>query len=66
MGFNSAVKGLLYSSKSNKMQHYTMIFITMSALHVSGGSSAHHQELKTVYTASGICQAFSASYRYRD
>jgi hypothetical protein len=46
------------------MQRYTMVFITINALHVSGGSSAHHQELKTVYTASGIFQAVSASYRY--
>ena len=46
------------------MQRYTMVFITTNALHVSGGSSAHHQELKTLYTASGICRAFSASYRY--
>jgi hypothetical protein len=45
------------------MQRYTMIFITMNALDVSGGSSAHHQELKIVYTASGICRAFTASYR---
>jgi len=40
------------------MQRYTMVFtsITINALHVSGGSSAHHQELKTVYsyTVSGI------------
>jgi hypothetical protein len=59
---------LMYSSKTNKMQCYTMVFITINALHVAGGSSAHHQELKTVrvYTASGICRAFSASYRYRD
>jgi hypothetical protein len=28
-----------------------MVFITINALHVSGGSSAYHQELKTVYTA---------------
>jgi len=48
------------------MQRYTIVFITINALHVSGGSSAHHQELKTVYTASGICPAFSASYRYRE
>ena len=48
------------------MQRYTMLFITISALHASGGSSAHHQELKTVYTASGIFRAFSASYRYRE
>jgi hypothetical protein len=40
------------------MQRYTMVFITINALHVSGCSSAHHQEIKTVYTASGICQAF--------
>jgi len=30
------------------MQRYTMIFITLNALHVSGRSSANHQELKTV------------------
>jgi len=46
----------MYSSKTNKMQRYIMVFITINALHVSGGSSAHHQELKTLYTASGICQ----------
>jgi len=43
-----------------------MIFITINALGVSGGSSARHQELKTAYTASGICRAFTASYRLRD
>jgi hypothetical protein len=48
------------------MQRYTMAFITMNALHVSGGSSARHQELKTVYTASGICRALTASYRLRE
>ena len=37
------------------MQRFTMVFITINALHVSGGSSAHNQELKTVYTTSGIC-----------
>ena len=51
----------IYSSTTNKMQRYTMVFITTNALHVSCGSSAHHQELKAVYTASGICRAFSAS-----
>jgi hypothetical protein len=48
------------------MQRYTMVFITIIALHVSVGSSAHHQELKTVYTVSGIFQDFSASYRCRE
>jgi hypothetical protein len=39
------------------MQRYTIFFLTANALYVSGGFSAHHQELKTVHTASGICQA---------
>ena len=33
------------------MQRYTIFFIIVNALHVSGGFSAHHQELKTVHTA---------------
>jgi len=28
------------------MKRYTVFFITVNALHVSGGFSAHHQELK--------------------
>jgi len=28
------------------MQHYTIFFITVNALHVSGGFCAHHQDLK--------------------
>jgi hypothetical protein len=28
------------------MQRYTIFFITVIAVHVSGGFSAHHQELK--------------------
>jgi hypothetical protein len=39
------------------MRRYTILFITVNALHVSGSFSGHHQELKTVHTASGICQA---------
>jgi len=31
---------------TNKMQRYTVFFITVNALHVAGGFSAHHQELK--------------------
>jgi hypothetical protein len=57
---------LIYSSITNKMQRYTIAFITIIAVHVSGGSSAHHQELKTLHKASGICRPFSASYRYRE
>ena len=39
------------------MQRYTIFFITVKALRVSGSFSPHHQELKTVHTASGVCQA---------
>jgi len=40
------------------MQSYTIVFIAINAAHVSGGSSAHHQHLKTVYTTLGICRVF--------
>ena len=46
------------------MQHYTIYLFLHNALHVLGGSSAHHQELTTVHTASGICQTFTATCRY--
>jgi hypothetical protein len=39
------------------MQRYTILFITVNALNVSGGFSAHNQQLKSVRTASVICQA---------
>jgi len=52
----------MYSIKyTNKMQCYTIFFNTVNDLHVSGGFSSHHQELKTVHTASGICQACHAA-----
>ena len=33
-------------STTNKMQRYTIFFIIFNAVQVSGGFSAHHQELK--------------------
>jgi hypothetical protein len=36
-------------SITNKVQRYTIFFIAVSAVHVSSGFSAHHQELK-LYT----------------
>jgi hypothetical protein len=33
-------------SITNKMQRYTIFFITVNTLHVSGGFSALHQKLK--------------------
>jgi hypothetical protein len=48
---------IILLSITNKMQHYTIFFITANALHVSGGFSAHHRELKTVGKTSGRCTA---------
>jgi hypothetical protein len=36
------------------MQRFSIYLFLSIALHVSGGSSAHHQEHKTVHTASRI------------
>jgi hypothetical protein len=33
-------------STTNKMQRYTIFFIIVNAVHISGGSSANRQELK--------------------
>jgi hypothetical protein len=33
-------------SVTNKMQRYPIFFIAVNAVRVSGGFSAHHQELK--------------------
>ena len=49
----------LFSSITNKMQRYTIYLCMRNTLHVSGGSSAHHQELKTVYTASGTSSSLA-------
>jgi len=40
------------------MQHFLNSFIFTDDLHVSGGSSAHHQEHTTVNTASGIVNQY--------
>jgi hypothetical protein len=47
------------------MQLYIIHLFPQIALHVSGGSSAHHQELKTVHTASGFFQPYTATCHYR-
>jgi len=48
------------------MQRYTVFFITVKALHVSGGLSSHHQELKNCtysiwYMSSLLAAAASGS-----
>ena len=42
-------------------QFLKFILVCSSTLHVSDGLSVHHQESKTVHTASGICQTDSAN-----
>jgi len=36
------------------------LFYWSNTLHVSDGLAVHHQELKTVHTATGICQTDTA------
>jgi hypothetical protein len=43
---------------------YTMFFIIMSALHVSGGFSAYHQELIKLYVQPWVLSRFPAVYRW--
>jgi len=40
------------------MQRFLNFLIFTDALHVSGGSYAHHQEHITVHTASGIVNQY--------
>ena len=43
------------------MQLYTIFFISVNALHVSGGFSAHHQELKSCAHSIGYMSSLHAA-----
>jgi len=43
------------------MQRYTIFFITVNALHVSGGFFAHHQELKNCTYSIGYMSSLLAA-----
>jgi hypothetical protein len=43
---------------------YTMFFIIISALHISGGFSAHYQELIKLYVQPWVLSCFRAVYRW--
>ena len=43
------------------MQRYTIFFITVNAAHVSGGFSAHHQELKNCKHSIGCMSSLLAA-----
>jgi hypothetical protein len=40
------------------MQRYNNLYFTFNAVHVSGGFSAHHRELKNCTHTIGYCQVF--------
>jgi hypothetical protein len=47
------------------MQRYTVYLCVETALHVSGGTSTHHQERIQLSTPSGICHTVTAICHYR-
>ena len=51
---------------SNKMQRYTVYLYLETVLHVSGGTSTHHQERKQLYLQHlvFICQSVTVNCRY--
>ena len=49
-----SVRRNIIPNYSQQDARFLDLFIFADALHVSGGSSAHHQEHKTVHTVSGI------------
>ena len=69
--FNTSVPNLtimgpcivnVFLSTTNEMQRYTIVFIVVSALHVSSGFSAHHQELKNwTYSIGYMSNLFAAT-----
>jgi hypothetical protein len=46
----------VFLSTTNEMQRYAMFFVVVSALHVTSGFSAHHQELKNCTCSIGTCR----------
>ena len=48
---------IYFYSKTNEMHQFLkFILFCSNTLHVSDGLYVHHQESKTVHTASGVCQ----------
>ena len=51
----------IFLSITNKMQCYTIFFIIVNALNVSGGFFAHHQELKNCTHSIGYMSSLLAA-----
>jgi len=50
-----------FFSKTNQVhQRIKFILFWNDTVHVSDGLSVHHQEFKTVYTATGVCKTDTA------
>jgi hypothetical protein len=47
--------------KPTRCTSFSNSFILNNSLYVLDGLSVHHQEFKTVHTATGICQADTAT-----
>ena len=64
ISFNSlhTLKSSFYISivKPTRCINVSNLFYWCNTLHVSDGLSVHHQDLKTVHTATGICQTDTA------
>jgi hypothetical protein len=53
--------GISIVKHPQNVQHLKFILFWNYILHVSDGLSIHHQESKTVHTASGICHTASVA-----
>ena len=51
----------LFSSATNMTQRYTIYLFLWNSLHISGGSSAHRQEIKLYIQHWVICQTVTAT-----
>ena len=49
---------------SNKMQLYIFYLYLETALHISGGTSTHHQERIQLYLQHLVCHTVTATCRY--
>ena len=58
---SAEVKERVFYSKTKEMHQFLkFILFCSSTLHILDGLSVHHQESKTVHTASGVCERDSA------
>jgi hypothetical protein len=63
--FTAPCIGNAFSSITNKMQRYIIRLFLQDPLHVSDGNSANFTSSEIAHTASGICQAVTATFHCR-